>query len=134
MPRSPSRAPSRRPFFAAGLWLALVTAALSALIPGGLPRSAATGSAFSPATSIEALRAGSPSVRHGARRRVPDGNRTPAFWRRARAIAGWYLAAVATLRLRAPRIAAPTDATASAAQGSAFPPAHDFFARGPPLG
>ena len=43
------------PLYVASLWLALATALLSSLMPGGLPRSTAFGSAFNPATTAVAL-------------------------------------------------------------------------------
>ncbi|HSX54043.1 MAG TPA: hypothetical protein VLG14_01980 [Sphingomonas sp.] len=43
------------PLYIASLWLALATALLSSLMPGGLPRSTALGSAFNPATTAVAL-------------------------------------------------------------------------------
>ncbi|WP_447724401.1 hypothetical protein [Sphingomonas koreensis] len=43
------------PLYIASLWLALATALLSSLMPAGLPRSTALGSAFNPATTAVAL-------------------------------------------------------------------------------
>ncbi len=133
MQRAPTRALNRRPFFATGLWLALLTAALNSLLPIGLPRSTAIGSAFSPATTIEALRAGSPSVRQINRRRL-TADRVPTFWRRARARAEWHLA---TLALVPGAALIPANATRAfaprTAHTTAFPPAHGYSARGPPL-
>lgn len=43
------------PVYVASLWLALATALLSSLMPGGLPRTTAYGSAFNPATTAVAL-------------------------------------------------------------------------------
>ncbi|MEG3179799.1 hypothetical protein [Sphingomonas sp. LT1P40] len=45
----------RLPVFVVALWLALATALLSSLIPGGLPRTTALGSAFHPSTTAVAL-------------------------------------------------------------------------------
>ena len=43
------------PLYVASLWLALATALLSSLVPGGLPRTTVFGSAFNPATTAVAL-------------------------------------------------------------------------------
>lgn len=43
------------PLRVASVWLALAVALLSSLMPGGLPRSTALGSAFNPATTAVAL-------------------------------------------------------------------------------
>lgn len=48
---------AQRPFLAV-VWAALLTALLSALLPVGLPHSTTVGSAFNPATTSVALRAG----------------------------------------------------------------------------
>ncbi len=45
----------RLPVFVAALWVALATALLSSLIPGGLPRTTHVGSAFHPSTSSVVL-------------------------------------------------------------------------------
>lgn len=45
----------RAPLRVASLWLALVTALLSSLMFGGVPRTTALGSAFNPATTAVAL-------------------------------------------------------------------------------
>ena len=44
-----------RPLFIASIWLALATALLSSIMPGGLPRTIIFGSAFNPATTAVAL-------------------------------------------------------------------------------
>lgn len=43
------------PLYIASLWLALATALLSSLMPVGMPRTTALGSAFNPATTAVAL-------------------------------------------------------------------------------
>jgi hypothetical protein len=43
------------PLYVVTLWLALATALLSSLMPGGLPRTTVLGSAFNPATTAVAL-------------------------------------------------------------------------------
>lgn len=43
------------PLYVASIWLALVTALLSSLMFGGVPRTTALGSAFNPATTTVAL-------------------------------------------------------------------------------
>lgn len=48
----------RLPLHLASLWLALVTALLSSLMFGGVPRTTALGSAFNPATTAVALQPG----------------------------------------------------------------------------
>ena len=60
--------------FLAALWITLATALLCALVPAGAPRTVAIGSAFNPATTVEALRTVSPSARqHLDSTRAPDG-------------------------------------------------------------
>jgi hypothetical protein len=48
---------------AAALWIALLVALASSLLSGGPPRTVAFGSAFNPATTVEALRPLRPSPR-----------------------------------------------------------------------
>lgn len=48
----------RLPLKLASIWLALVTALLSSLMFGGMPRTTALGSAFNPATTAVALQPG----------------------------------------------------------------------------
>lgn len=52
----PFAASDARPLRAAALWLALLVALASSLLSSGPPRSLAFGSAFNPATMVEALR------------------------------------------------------------------------------
>jgi len=49
--------------FISALWVALTTAILCAILPAGLPLTKAVGSAFSPSTTIVALRATAEQVR-----------------------------------------------------------------------
>lgn len=53
--RTAATAQLKLPLYVATLWLALATALLSSLMPGGLPRTTALGSAFNPATTAVAL-------------------------------------------------------------------------------
>lgn len=60
--------------FLAALWVTLATALLCALMPAGAPRTVAIGSAFNPATTVEALRTVSPGARQQLEvPRVPEG-------------------------------------------------------------
>lgn len=52
----PFAAPDARSVRAAALWIALLVALASSLLSSGPPRSLAFGSAFNPATMVEALR------------------------------------------------------------------------------
>ena len=63
--------------FVASLWLTLATALFCAVVPVGLPHSAAYGSAFNPANSVVALHASSSSSR-AALKRNAGGDPAPA--------------------------------------------------------
>lgn len=54
-PQTATTAQLKLPIRVASLWLALAVALLSSLMPGGLPRTTALGSAFNPATTAVAL-------------------------------------------------------------------------------
>src|SRR3546814_18111584 len=56
--------------FISALWVALTTAILCAILPAGLPLTKAVGSAFSPSTTIVALRATAEQVRDTERHLV----------------------------------------------------------------
>lgn len=59
--------------FVSALWVALTTAILCAILPAGLPLTKTVGSAFSPSTTIVALRATAEQVR-GAEKHFVKGN------------------------------------------------------------
>jgi len=61
--RSIPFASDARPVRAAALWIALLVALASSLLSGGPPRTMAYGSAFNPATMVEALRPLRPTPR-----------------------------------------------------------------------
>src|SRR3546814_12730380 len=66
--------------FISALWVALTTAILCAILPAGLPLTKAVGSAFSPSTTIVALRATAEQGRDTERHFVnsdPDRLTTP---------------------------------------------------------
>ncbi|WP_066660007.1 MULTISPECIES: hypothetical protein [unclassified Sphingomonas] len=61
-----------RPLRAAALWIALLVALASSLLSSGPPRTVAVGSAFNPATTVDALRPLRPAPRIVAPEVRPD--------------------------------------------------------------
>lgn len=115
------------PLYVASIWLALATALLSSLMPVGMPRTTALGSAFNPATTTVALKPSraQPQVMVESVRRDDE----PASGQ-------GDLVAVAPLPVLpiAPQYALPIvpEPPASAASLSS-PPVLDGSPRGPPL-
>lgn len=68
---------SRHLVFVSALWVALVMVLLCAVLPAGLPLTKTVGSAFSPSTTVVALRETAQQVR-GAAKRIVKGDPEPA--------------------------------------------------------
>lgn len=66
-----------RVLFASTLWIALLTAILCAVVPQGLPFSQSVGSAFSPSTTVVALKSRAEHLR-GAAKAVEKADDEPA--------------------------------------------------------
>lgn len=69
-------AAGRRLLFCVAIWTALLTAILCALLPAGLPLTKTVGSAFSPSTTVVALRGRAEQVRSAVR--LVKGDAEPA--------------------------------------------------------
>ena len=60
--------------FALALWLSLATAIVCAVVPGGLPMTRTTGSAFDPSTTVVVLRSRPPVAVKAALLRTGEGD------------------------------------------------------------
>lgn len=67
----------RHLLFVSALWTTLMTVLLCAILPAGLPLTKAVGSAFSPSTTVVALRGSAEQIR-GTMKRIVKGDPDPA--------------------------------------------------------
>lgn len=120
-----------RPFLVV-VWAALLTALLSALLPVGLPHSTAVGSAFNPATTSVALKAGTYRTVVAAESvATGDDDAGTGFVTPRMAMSLLQAPDVAELSRRVPATPLPPDiSTASPLPRRIF---SDAFPRGPPL-
>jgi hypothetical protein len=113
--------------FVASLWLTLATALFCAMVPAGLPHSAAHGSAFNPANSAVALHASSNTNRAVLKRIAGDDPAPPTSSGAGLAVSGAVFdIAGLLLASSAPHVAALAPIPVFAVRVAAYP-------RGPPL-
>lgn len=96
---------SRHALFIPALWLALLTAIICAILPAGLPLTKTVGSAFSPATTMVALKGGTEQIRTAIKRIIrndPDPMPLPSVPAHMQLVPGAIVAIFASAGRRPP--------------------------------